>query len=125
MSDRGKSLKKNHRFVLLGENSGKLNAAVGSSSNSPESQKTIEEVVLDKVRKKIFDGKIHSQDHAILTSSDLTQKETINRIIDELIKEENFGSLSGNSQLIVLAVFEKSLGIDLLKEFRKRGVDYG
>jgi len=51
-------------------------------------------------------------------------RDKIKELIKELSKEENFGMLDGNSQLMILAVFEKTLGIDLLKEFRKLGVSY-
>jgi hypothetical protein len=49
----------------------------------------------------------------------------LNKLIKELSKEENFGSLTAEDQLIILVVFEKALGIDLLKEFEKIGVYYG
>ena len=45
-------------------------------------------------------------------------------LIEEFIKEEHFGSLTAEDQLIILVIFEK-FGIDLLKEFDKIGVSYG
>jgi len=55
----------------------------------------------------------------------IKKDEQLNRLIRELSKEKNFGSLTAEDQLTILVVFEKALGIDLLKEFEKIGVYYG
>jgi len=55
----------------------------------------------------------------------IKKDEQLNRLIRELSKEKNFGSLTAEDQLVILVVFEKALGIDLLKEFEKIGVYYG
>jgi hypothetical protein len=56
---------------------------------------------------------------------EIKKDEQLNRLIRELSKEKNFGSLTAEDQLTILVVFEKALGIDLLKEFEKIGVYYG
>jgi hypothetical protein len=55
----------------------------------------------------------------------IKKDEQLNRLIRELSKEKNFGSLTAEDQLTILVVFEKALGIDLLKEFEKIGIYYG
>ena len=56
---------------------------------------------------------------------EIKKDEQLNRLIRELSKEKNFGSLTAEDQLTILVVFEKALGIDLLKEFEKIGIYYG